>query len=72
MLLKLIRLQRGLSQMQLCLLTGIHPSTLSRIENGQMYPYPGWRKRIAEALNMREEEIFPEVQADEARAEVQP
>lgn len=72
MLLKLIRLQRGLSLTQLCLLTGIHPSTLSRIERGQIYPYPGWRKRIAEALNVKEEDIFPEVQAAEVRAEVRP
>ena len=55
---KKIREQQGVSLTKLCVLTGIHPANLSRIEKGYIYPFPGWRKRIAKALNVREEEIF--------------
>ncbi|AOQ23854.1 hypothetical protein MTAT_04870 [Moorella thermoacetica] len=62
--LKQIRLQRGLSLTRLCQLTGIHPSNLSRIEKGLIYPYPGWRKRLTEAIGVPEDILF-EVVKDE-------
>ena len=58
--LKEIRNKRGLSQLRLALLTGIAPSEISRIENGWIRPYPGWRKRLARALGSTEVELFPE------------
>ena len=58
--LKEIRNERGLSQLRLAMLTGIAPSELSRIENGWIRPYPGWRKRLARALETTEAELFPE------------
>ena len=58
--LKEIRNERNLSQLRLALLTGIAPSELSRIENGWIRPYPGWRKRLARALGVTEKELFPE------------
>jgi len=31
---------------------------ISRIESGKIYPYPGWRQRIAEALEVSEDVLF--------------
>ncbi len=57
---KKIREQQGVSLTRLCMLTGIHPANLSRLERGYIYPFPGWRKRIATALGVSEEEVFGE------------
>jgi len=54
-----VRKQRELSQLRLSFLTGIPPSDISRIENGWLKPYPGWRKRLARALGVSEAELFP-------------
>ncbi len=59
-LLREIRLKRGFSQLALAKLTNIAPTDISRIENGWLKPYAGWRKRLAEALGMTEAELFPE------------
>ena len=32
---------------------------ISRIENGWLRPYPGWRERLAKALGTTEAELFP-------------
>ena len=61
--LKEIRTKAGLSQLDLAKKTNIAPAEISRIENGWLYPYPGWRKRLAKALKVSEGELFP----DEAR-----
>lgn len=58
-LLKEIRNKRGLSQLSLAKLTNIAPGDISRIENGWIRPYAGWRKRLARALGVTEEELFP-------------
>ena len=57
--LKEIRTQKGLSQLALAKLTNITPTDISRIENNWLKPYPGWRKRLSDALGVSEEEIFP-------------
>jgi transcriptional regulator with XRE-family HTH domain len=54
-----VRKQRGLSQLRLSFLTGISPGDISRIENGWVKPYPGWRKRLGRALGVSEAELFP-------------
>lgn len=59
-LLKEIRNKRGLSQLSLAKLTNIAPGDISRIENGWIRPYAGWRKRLARALGVTEKELFPE------------
>lgn len=58
--LKKVRNERGLSQLKLAFLTGIAPGDISRIENGWMRPYPGWRKRLAKALSTTQAELFPD------------
>jgi transcriptional regulator with XRE-family HTH domain len=54
-----------LSQFQLGKLADVHPAEISRLERGRIYPYPGWRRKLAEALGWpveRAEELFEEVQ----------
>lgn len=60
------REKKGLSKQKLSQLTGISPSNLYHIETGKIFAYPGWRKRISEALDVPEAELFPEEQAKEA------
>lgn len=57
--LRKIRNEKGLSQLRLSFLTGIPPGDISRIENGWLRPYPGWRRRLAKALGATEAELFP-------------
>lgn len=52
--------KRNMSQFKLHRITGIYPSPLSLIACGKMKCYPRWKHRIAEALEMSVEEIFPE------------
>jgi transcriptional regulator with XRE-family HTH domain len=58
--LKEFRKSKQLSQLKLAMATGIAPTEISRIENGWIRPYPGWRKRLAEALGVTEAELFPD------------
>lgn len=59
--LKKVRTEKGFSQLTLAKLTNIAPTDISRIENGWLRPYAGWRKRLAKALGVNEKELFPEV-----------
>ena len=61
-LLKETRKGKGFSQLTLAKLTNIAPGDISRIENGWLRPYAGWRKRLARALGVAEKELFPEEQ----------
>lgn len=56
--LKEIRTSKGLSQFDLAKVADITPADISRIENNKIYVYPNWRKRISEALQVPEDEIF--------------
>jgi transcriptional regulator with XRE-family HTH domain len=58
------RENRGWSLAAVCMRTGISPSDLSLIERGHRPAYPGWRKRIAEAFDLPEAELFQEVEDD--------
>jgi len=53
------RKEKGLSQLKLAFMTGIAPNEISRIENGWLKPYPGWRKRLSRVLGVPETELFP-------------
>lgn len=66
--LRLERQRLAMSLAQLCQLTGVEPATLSKVERGLLPAYPGWRIRIAHALNWPEEqidELFREVSDNE-------
>lgn len=56
--LKKIRNRNKLSQFDLAKRTNITPADISKIENGRICAYPGWRKRISNALEVTEEEIW--------------
>ena len=43
-------------------MTDIYPNDISQIERGERKAFPGWRKRLAKALEVPEEELFPEIQ----------
>lgn len=51
---------RGITQLELARLTRMSPSDLCFALNGKRPWFPSWRKRISEALNMSEAELFPE------------
>lgn len=57
-----VREGQGLSQTELTVLTGIASPVISAIEHGKVYAHPGWRQRLAEALNVPEDHIFGEVE----------
>lgn len=46
------RRRQGVTLVALSKRTGIDPANLSRLERGQAPAYPGWRRRIAEALEV--------------------
>ncbi|WP_347491159.1 helix-turn-helix domain-containing protein [Desulfoscipio sp. XC116] len=56
-----IRKQKGLSQFGLAMAAEIHPSVISRIECEVWPPYPKWRRKLAAALGVSENELFSEV-----------
>ena len=55
------RKKKGLSQLEVMRKSGIAPNIISDLERGRLYPYPGWRKRLAIALDVDEKILFPEV-----------
>lgn len=57
--LRAARVHKGFSQAGLTQKTGISSSIISAIENGKIFPYPGWRRRLSDALGVDEREIFP-------------
>jgi len=54
------RLKKGLSQVQLSVKTGIACTTISALETGKIFPFNGWKVKLAEALDVAIEDIFPE------------
>ena len=58
--------RRGLSVNKVALMAEITPSALYAALSGNVRFYPGWKKRVAEVLQMDERELFEEVTGDEA------
>jgi transcriptional regulator with XRE-family HTH domain len=54
---KRLRAERGLSQEEVGLRAGIHPTWISHIESGRNNPAWGSVRRIAEALGVRLSEL---------------
>jgi len=59
-ILRKVRVSKGLSQFALSKLSDITQADISKLENGRVSSYPGWRKRLARALKITEAELFPE------------
>ncbi len=55
------REKKNWSQFQLAKKSNINQGDISQIENEKIFPYPGWRKRLSEALEVKEEYLFPEI-----------
>ena len=53
------RVVKKISQFQLRVLTGIHQSKISMIENGLIPPRNDEAEKLARALGARVEELFP-------------
>lgn len=51
---------RHMSVRQLALAAGMVPQSLYAAMSGRVSFWPGWRKRVAAALEMSEEELFSE------------
>lgn len=54
-----VRAVRRVTQFELRIATGIQPSKISLIENGLVEPKPDEARKLARALNVAPEEIFP-------------
>lgn len=50
---------KGISQNKLSHITGIPTSNISLIVNGRLLPGPSWRARLAAALDLPEDVLFP-------------
>lgn len=50
--------EKGLSVLQLSYLARIHSPDLYNALNGKKPFYPGWKKRVSEALEIPESELF--------------
>ena len=53
---------REMSHAELSRRTGIHTSTISRLVAGQIYPYPGWKRRLGEALGIDGDVLFEDLE----------
>jgi transcriptional regulator with XRE-family HTH domain len=62
-----VRKEKGISQNRLSYIAQVPQSQISSIENGKTYAHPGYRRRIAEALDWDDDvnKLFQEVQEDE-------
>jgi len=54
-----VRVTKRITQFQLRIQTGIHQSKISLIENDLILPGEDEKRKLARALGMRPEEIFP-------------
>ena len=61
------RISRNKTILEVSRLTAISPSDLSQVELEKKPCFPSWRKRLSEALNVPECELFPEYQTTEGR-----
>lgn len=59
-LIRELRFRKGITQDELFLKTKIHQARISRLERGIFKASPQERKLISEALEVSEEEVFPE------------
>jgi transcriptional regulator with XRE-family HTH domain len=53
--------QRRISQAKLARMADMNLTDLNAMLHGRRPTFPGWRRRIAQALNMPESEVFPEI-----------
>lgn len=54
-----VRKKKGLSQLKLSWMTKIAPGAISNIENGKVFVYDGWKRRLSDALEVPKSVLFP-------------
>lgn len=59
-MLKEVMKQRNISQAQMARMADINQTQFNRAYNGFQTFFPTWRKKISIALDIREDELFPE------------
>jgi len=59
--------KKRLSQAKLARMADMNPTDLNSMIHERRPAFPGWRQRIAKALNMPESEVFPELKEAEKR-----
>lgn len=62
--LTVLRKQMKLSQLELSRRSGVPPSEINRLEKGKIYPYPGWKRKLALALNADPNTLFDLVKSE--------
>lgn len=62
-----IRFFKNIPQIRLAQQTGIHFSTLSRIENGWTHGTPEQRRKLARTLRVRISDLFPRDENEDAK-----
>ena len=65
LMIRRIRLERGLEQEEVARSVGVSPGALSRIERGVQLPWPGVRARLSALYDVEEEDLFRDL--DSAR-----
>lgn len=65
--LTLERHRRGWSQAEVSRRTGIHPSTLSHLESGEVKSWPAYREKLASLFGVSAEDLFGDSNADTGR-----
>jgi transcriptional regulator with XRE-family HTH domain len=60
-MLTLLREKAKLSKLALSRRSGVANSVICQLEKGKVYPFPGWRKKLAKALDVDPEILFTEV-----------
>jgi transcriptional regulator with XRE-family HTH domain len=68
---RLERLKRGWTLVEVAKRTGIAGPDLSRIETGQFPVYPSWRRRLVQVFQMPADVLFAEVEEGERHRECQ-
>lgn len=59
------RKKQGWSQAELARRTGLHPTTLSNLEAGRCYPWPKYKRLLAQVLHVKGDLLFSEVPESE-------
>lgn len=61
---RILRQRRGWSQRKLARQANLPEADVSRIETGRLRPYRGQARRLARALGVRVEDLFPTDKAE--------
>ncbi len=57
---KILMIEMGISQTQLAVLSSVHRATINGIANGRIVPSIDQAARIAKALRVKPQDLFPE------------